>query len=163
MTVYVFEVPLRTPSLNAFNRGHWRGYYDLKKRWQTEFQVARMKARLFGRPQFPKAVLLFERFAVQPILDTDNRVGGLKPVIDAMVDNGLLLADDDAHLAYAIEEVRVAHRAEERTRVTMWVGEDLAETERPMRRLGEPVASSGQDSEQFDNGHVVDFNERRGG
>jgi Holliday junction resolvase RusA-like endonuclease len=122
VTLIVLEVPLRTPSLNEFNRAHWSRYHKIKKRWQSELQIARMKARLFGRPQFPKATILFERFAVQPILDTDNRVAGLKPAIDAMVDNGILLADDDQHVSYSIVEIRVSHRKEERTRITITPG-----------------------------------------
>lgn len=121
-TVIVLVVPLKTPSLNTLTRGHWSGYHKLKKRWLEEIRVARMQAGLFGRPQFPKATLLFERFAVQPILDTDNRVGGLKIPIDCLVEDGILLADDDQHVSYSIVETRVAHRAEERTRITITPG-----------------------------------------
>lgn len=156
----VLEVPLRTPSLNTFNRGHWSGYHKLKKRWQEEIQLARGKARLWGRPQFPRAVILFERFAVQPILDTDNRLGGLKPVIDAMTDNGILLADDDQHVSYSVVEHRVAHRREERTRITLWVGADLSDEQGPVRRVGEGEAGGGESSHDVADRHVVDLEER---
>ena len=96
--VYRFEIPLETPSNNVIKGMHFKDYRALRKRWQYEIIVA-----IGGRrPKVPLKVagVAINRYSAGQ-LDWDNAYGGLKPLLDCLVNvsrrnpNGLGLILDD--------------------------------------------------------------------
>ena len=59
--------------------------------------VAKNQARITGSPRYPKVEVVIERYG-RRMLDDDNFRGGLKVVIDALKDVGLILDDSPKHI-----------------------------------------------------------------
>lgn len=95
-----FTIDEPTPSLNVLRRQYAsaRHYATLRNRFEQYVMVARMNEKI------PKATakrrVRIVRFATQEKyrLDHDNFIGGLKPLLDALVRQGLIVDDDAAHL-----------------------------------------------------------------
>ena len=101
-------IPRVTPSLNAFARAHWRVIHALRRDWSQEVWVAKLAQRIFADPRHEKVRVLIERCSHRLIRDEDNLIGGCKPVMDALVENGLILDDNrDVVLDMAVRQVKV--------------------------------------------------------
>lgn len=118
----ILVVPLRTPSGNQLSGRHWRTRVKLRKLWALAIRVAMTQAKVYGRPEFRRVRVTFVREAALPIKDTDNAYAGLKPVLDAMVEIGLLLDDSQAVVEELVLRQVKAPRAAERTVIEL---EDL--------------------------------------
>lgn len=94
----VLKIPVPTPSLNKTRYRHWSAYYAQKKAWREEIWAA--KARFYpGQAITPpsRAKVRIERYGKQ-MLDHDNFIGGLKPVIDALKLHALITDDSPDRL-----------------------------------------------------------------
>ena len=62
--------------------------------WDAEIMVAKNQAKIFGRPRYRSVSLLIKIFTTNSrVMDPDNRIAACKPIIDALVDNGLIYDD----------------------------------------------------------------------
>jgi len=96
-----------SPSLNEHIRKHWVHHHRLARHWSMLVMEAKSAARI-GQPSTPAhAELKVTRFGIRS-LDTDNFVGGLKPLIDALKNHGFIADDDPAHLTLTTAQMRVA-------------------------------------------------------
>lgn len=86
-------------SLNAHIVNHGPSRYKYKKHrdtWAQEFMVARVNQKIprATSKRFSVITRRFKRHG-QVLLDYDNLVGGMKPLVDALVIEQLLLDDSD--------------------------------------------------------------------
>lgn len=110
-------VPLRTPSGNNLSGYHWSKRVRLRQDWQLMLRVALNAQRHFGELRLARVKLEVVRHAAVLIRDHDNLVAGLKPVLDAMVQVGLLV--DDGREVIAQLEVRQAKCARKLEHTTL--------------------------------------------
>ena len=66
----------------------------------------------------PRATLRIIGFRCRP-LDPDNFCGGAKHLIDCIREAGLIDNDSPEHITLITEQVKVAHRGEERTQIVL--------------------------------------------
>lgn len=98
-------IPVPTPSLNRTHGGHWTHYSKVKRAWLEEIFAAKVAAKVSGDPRYGRSSLTIERYGKR-LLDPDNFTGGLKPVIDGLKRNGLILDDTPKHITLnAIQHV----------------------------------------------------------
>ena len=93
----VLQIPESTPSLNAYWGGHWSKKHELRKRWAWLVRAARIRAKVFEAPKYPRAVLTLERYGAR-MLDHDNLVAGMKPLVDSLVKEGFIAGDSPQHI-----------------------------------------------------------------
>lgn len=93
MIVLTIDEP--TPSINGSYGHHWQKKHKLKARWRMLLTAARMNAKFYDQPRYPKATVTIERYGPR-ILDADNARGGMKILMDQLVQQGLLLDDKPA-------------------------------------------------------------------
>lgn len=87
-------MPRLTPSLNKLIRLHWRERQKLQQAWDWEVKVAMRETYqeiTFDHPKRNVRIISYRK----RISDEDNFVGGLKPLIDALVHNHLLVDDSN--------------------------------------------------------------------
>src|SRR5690349_958292 len=94
---YELTIPVPSPSLNRTNGSHWSTYLKLKKAWTEEVGAAKMLAKVRGFPMLEKASLRIDRYGKR-MLDPDNFVGGLKPLIDSLKACGFIVDDSPKHI-----------------------------------------------------------------
>lgn len=92
----VLDIPRASPSLNDTRRKHWRVVYREKKLWSEEIHYALIQVRHRGGLVPNRARVTVERYG--RLLDVDNFVGGLKPIIDSLRREGLIADDTAEHL-----------------------------------------------------------------
>lgn len=95
---YELNILEATPSLNRTQRRHWTHGYRLKKRWNKLVWVAKHLAIAGESTPLPRARVTVTRFAPHPIKDRDNRYGGAKACVDALVANRLIVDDSEEHI-----------------------------------------------------------------
>jgi hypothetical protein len=66
----------------------------------------------------PRVTLRIIGFRCRP-LDTDNFCGGAKHLIDSIREAGLIHDDAPEHITLITEQIKVAHRGEERTQIVI--------------------------------------------
>jgi hypothetical protein len=86
-----------TPSLNIVWGGHWKNKHELRNRWAWLVRAARLKAKVYDPPNYPRATLTIDRYGGRH-LDFDNFVAGCKPMIDSLVSEKLISGDTPAHI-----------------------------------------------------------------
>ena len=84
-----FEIMGTPPSLNA--RLHWRARHRENAKWKS---LVGTSVLLFHRPPYPlpRAKLTLTKFSIQRP-DYDNLVTSMKPIIDGLVECGVLVDD----------------------------------------------------------------------
>lgn len=92
------HIPEATPSLNRVWGGHWSKKHELRKRWAWLVRAARLQAKVFDPPNYPRAKLTIERFGGKH-LDHDNFVAGTKPMMDSLVKEGFIVNDSPSHIS----------------------------------------------------------------
>lgn len=90
----IIEIPKRIESQNVYNKWHWsrragNGKNSEKMNWYWNILSACGKRR---RKPYPEAYIM--SFRKGRLLDEANLIGGAKPLVDAIVDVGLLKDDD---------------------------------------------------------------------
>lgn len=102
-----------TPSLNTWQRMHWAR----RARLQAEF-VDELRAELGALSVYPRqqvSLVVLTRYSTKE-LDTDNLVGGAKPLIDAIVAVGLAWDDSPEWLQVEYRQAK-CKRKDARTEV----------------------------------------------
>ena len=87
-------MPRLTPSLNKLIRMHWRERQKLQQTWDWEVKAAMRETYqeiTFDQPKRKVRVISYRK----RISDEDNFIGGLKPLIDSLVSNHLLVDDSN--------------------------------------------------------------------
>lgn len=90
----ILEIPKRIESLNKYRNLHWsqkggKGKNSVKMSWYWSILSACGRR---ARKPYPEAYIV--SFRKGRLLDEDNLIGGAKPVVDAIVNAGLLKDDD---------------------------------------------------------------------
>lgn len=105
-----FFVERRPPSMNErlHNSGPTRfAYAKVRDLWILEFRAARLAHRI-PKATGPRRMLARRAYGGrEQERDYVNLVGGFKPIVDAMVREGLLVDDEPAQLADRYEQARV--------------------------------------------------------
>lgn len=97
------------PSLNA--RLHWRERALWTAAWKQSVGWGLKEAKV---PKMQSARITIINSAIQ-LTDEDNLASASKPIIDALVENGILPDDDPSHLTLSRpRQVRVHSRKDER-------------------------------------------------
>ncbi len=114
-------VPYPTNSPNEWVWQSWYVYRDIKKDWLKRLHAASVRhcgRGLFG-PPIENASLTIERRGLKE-LDEDNLKGGVKPVIDSLVQLGFLAEDTpDVIQVMDVFQTHVGTYAEQETRITL--------------------------------------------
>jgi hypothetical protein len=78
---------------------HWAKRAKYNKNIEKAVWIAKHQAGIQGRPQHSGVKLRIElRTWRQKLMDRDNLVGACKPIIDALVTNGILMDDSPEHV-----------------------------------------------------------------
>lgn len=78
---------------------HWAKRATYNKNIEKAIWVSKNQAGVFGRPRYSGVKLRIElRTWRQKLMDRDNLVGACKPIIDALVTNGILMDDSPEHV-----------------------------------------------------------------
>ncbi len=114
-------VPVPTNSPNEWVWKHWSAYRAIKKDWLKRLHAASIQhcgIGKFGHP-IENASLTIERLGLQE-LDEDNLKGGVKPVIDSLIQLGFL-ADDtpDVIQVMHVYQTHVDSKTAQGTRITL--------------------------------------------
>jgi hypothetical protein len=106
--VITLDIPMATPSLNETRYKHWTAYARQKKLWRRQIWAARVATaqRFAVTPQ--RAKVTIERHG--KLLDVDNFLGGLKPIIDALKGESLIQDDSPKHLQLVTTQFEGAPR-----------------------------------------------------
>lgn len=117
--VWRFEVPPQTlgkrkqrtrrlpPSKNA--RMHW----STLARWSAAFREAAKEQAAAVAPALGRARIELVNYTCQP-MDRDNLYSAAKPIVDGIVDAGVVQDDSDEYVDLRCRNERVRKRAEER-------------------------------------------------
>lgn len=103
---YCFSLSEATPSNNVVKNMHWMAYRKLRQMWRVRMFSQGLRGRLPERTLSRAALVIVRRCAGS--LDWDNAYGGLKPVLDTLVQKtsknpdglGLVLDDSPRHMPY---------------------------------------------------------------
>lgn len=90
----MIEIPKRIESQNVYNKWHWskragNGKRSEKMSWY--WNILSACGRRARKPYLKAYILSFRKGR---LLDEANLIGGAKPLVDALVDAGLLKDDD---------------------------------------------------------------------
>ena len=123
----VLVVSRRCVSLNELMRRyrHPLAYARLKRAWAHDLLYGNLPAvrTLRSRPggSLPLVRFVREYSGRELSFDSDNLVGGLKPVRDALVDLEIIAGDSGRDATFEYEQRRIPGRAESRLVVTVSV------------------------------------------
>lgn len=97
-------VPDLTPTNNVLLRMHWRRRRELNKSWAWLIKAALLLndvdlSKLKFRKKRHVQIISYRK----KLADTDNLIGGVKPLVDALVANKILIDDDPAHLTLVVQ------------------------------------------------------------
>lgn len=87
-------IPMTTPSLNEWQRCHWKVRQDVKNDF-TSAAIASLRSQFKGKEYEAtgKRWIVVQRVG-KKLLDTDNLYGGVKPLLDALKDLRVILDDN---------------------------------------------------------------------
>jgi hypothetical protein len=115
--VLEIEVFHPSPSANQWVYKHWRAYHSIKKAWLDRLTIALLPQRLVLKQPFQRVILQVERRGIK-LLDEDNLVAGLKPIIDSLIKLGVVPNDtNDVITSIETKQVRVPHKVEQKTTI----------------------------------------------
>ena len=103
----LIETLLLTPSLNKLTgrNGHWIKHNAVRK-WIVELANQQVHGDLETQELKPPCKITVRRFSGRT-LDRDNFVGGLKPMIDALVHLGIIKNDTKLMLEHGNHEQHI--------------------------------------------------------
>ena len=113
-----------SPSQNLLDRCHWAERRQIKQEWMWRLQ-ANKTARTMPKASCPRS-LRVERHG-RGVLDTANLCGGLKGIIDNMVELGLFLDDNPKNLVFQLPTQHKLTKGQHPH--TILIVEDVAEAE----------------------------------
>lgn len=91
MIVLVFDEP--TPSINVHYGHHWSKKHALRERWMWLVKRELRRQQIWVPPKWSKARIRIERYGPR-MLDADNARAGMKPLIDRLVQEGIITDDN---------------------------------------------------------------------
>jgi hypothetical protein len=101
------NLPVTTPSLNKLLRAHYRERKRMKKGFEWEFLVAGA-----CEPQYKINGMKKRRVEIRAfwsrLLDQDNFIGGLKPLLDGLIELELLHDDSPEYLELKAEQIKAS-------------------------------------------------------
>jgi len=103
-----------TPSINVHYGHHWSKKHKLRMRWHWLVKAEVRRQQISIPPKWAKAKICIERHGPR-LLDSDNCRAGMKPLIDALVREEIIL--DDNPNVIGEPEVKQIVSKERRTRV----------------------------------------------
>lgn len=118
MNSITFNIPRLTPSEGKYLRMHWRRLHQERAMWKAEILVAINNLDYPQAKQGEKRKVEITSYRVS-LLDPVNFVGGFKYLEDALVDYKLIWDDNMEHEELRPKQVKVKHRAEQRTEITV--------------------------------------------
>ncbi|MDE2098669.1 MAG: hypothetical protein KGL39_15550 [Patescibacteria group bacterium] len=74
-----------------------------KKLWEKLIWIAKVQARIYHQPKFERSKIHILRRG-KKLLDKDNLVGGVKPLVDSLKALGVIVDDSPAHISLTIEQ-----------------------------------------------------------
>lgn len=98
-------MPRLTPSLNKLIRMHWRERQKLQQTWDWEVKAAMRETYqeiTFDHPKRRVRIISYRK----RIMDTDNYIGGLKPLCDSLISNHLLVDDSNKFMVLDASQER---------------------------------------------------------
>lgn len=98
-------IPRLTPSLNKLLQMHWRERHKLLLSWNWEVMAAMRRVYeeiTFDHPKRKVKIVSYRK----RICDTDNYIGGLKPLVDSLISNHLLVDDSDKFMVLDASQER---------------------------------------------------------
>jgi hypothetical protein len=110
-------LPFATPSQNAYQRWHWRRRSELRDTCQMIIRVF-LRVRPLPQARAPYRATVSVLRLGKRMLDYGNLVGGCKPVLDALVREGVIRDDSPRWVAEQYNQDK-APRGVEATR--LWV------------------------------------------
>ena len=99
--------PITTPSLNTLLRSHWDKRKQLKQGFKWEILVAggcEDKYKINGAKKRRVEIKAFR----SKLLDQDNFIGGLKPLLDGLIELELIHDDGPEFLDLRAEQIKSA-------------------------------------------------------
>lgn len=114
-------VPVPTNTPNEWVWKHWTAYRKIKKGWFNRLHSATIHHCGIGKFGHPveNASLTIERLGIKE-LDEDNLKGGVKPVIDSLIQLGFLANDTpDVIQTMNVYQTHVDTKAAQGTRITL--------------------------------------------
>ena len=91
----ILTIPEPVPSINRVLWGHWSKKAKLRKHWAWLVKSARLHAKAYESPRWPRARLTIERYGGKHV-DPDNFHAGAKVLVDSLVAEGFILDDSPA-------------------------------------------------------------------
>lgn len=114
-----FTVPRLPLSPNSLRGRHWSVKHGDKTSWLTEiFAALKPDQRILRMEQKRRLVKVALFYSGQPF-DPDNLHGALKPILDALKGNQLIVDDSEMWLEYTVSQTKVATAKEKRTEITV--------------------------------------------
>lgn len=114
---FTFEIKTLTPSLNKWQRWHWLERKKFQDALCWEIKIAAYPLNI------PDSISDYRKVHIisyrKSLLDDDNFVGGLKPLLDSLVDLRFIYDDSDAYLDRISSQALVHKRAEEKTLISI--------------------------------------------
>lgn len=100
-------------SINSQNNMHWATKHKWKKAWEDEVYFSMMEHRsYFKKIPIPYLKLKIIYYNVQ-VMDEDNLRGSVKPILDGIVNAGVIYDDSPKYLSHTVEQVKVHKRKEQ--------------------------------------------------
>lgn len=104
MILEILRVP---PSPNYMLRAGWRSRHAQQKTWDLEIFVAAHQSGQKPTKPYPRAkVTIDRRSSGNSLLDPDNLVASIKPVLDALRHTHILEDDSPAHIELSVTQSR---------------------------------------------------------
>jgi len=115
------SLPVVTPSLNTLLRSHWHKRKQLKQGFKWELLVAGACEPQYKINGMKRRRVLIKAFRAR-LFDRDNFIGGLKPLLDGLIELELLHDDGPEFLDLKAEQLK-ARRIDQRLEIIV---EDIA-------------------------------------
>lgn len=117
----VLTIPESTPSLNRMLGVHWAKKLRQRKHWAWLVKAARLHARAYESPRWPRARLTIERYGPRWI-DPENFAAGTKFLTDSLVAEGFIL-DDSPKVIGKPTYTQIVSKTERKTIITIEAAE----------------------------------------
>ena len=116
-TEIAFDVLGLPPGLNG-THGHWRTAAGERKKWRElgAWHAKKAWLKAGGGPPWSPVWIVVTRLSERP-MDFDNRVAAAKPLVDSLVDAGIIPDDTDDVIVDRAYRWERAPRGQGRTRI----------------------------------------------